>query len=179
MIWRKWLGSNAFRNCPACDIPMFGRDDGLDPSTPGMEFSMQTEMRFDCRGVDWKRVSDTLKQVGMAYYEPDVHKRAFENSHTVVFVYHGDRLIGFGRAISDDAYQAAVYDVAILPEFQGRGIGSAVVRRIMSELPQCNFILYTFPGKEDFYGKLGWRKMKTGMAFFRDAETTARKGFTE
>jgi ribosomal protein S18 acetylase RimI-like enzyme len=140
---------------------------------------MELSMKYDCSEVDWKRVSETLKRVGMGYYEPNVHKRAFENSHTTVFIYHDDQLIGFGRAISDGAYQAAVYDVAIVPEFQGQGIGTTIMRNILSRLPQCNFILYAAPGKEDFYRKLGWRKMKTGMAFFKKAEEMTKKGFTE
>lgn len=136
-------------------------------------------MRFDCSQVDWHIVSETLKRVGMAYNEPEVHKKAFENSQVTVFIFHADQLIGFGRAISDGAYQAAVHDVAVVPELQGQGIGSAIMREILKRLPQCNFILYAAPGKEDFYRKLGWRKMKTGMALFKDAEQKTKKGFTE
>jgi GNAT superfamily N-acetyltransferase len=140
---------------------------------------METEIRFDCAGVNWGRVCETLKRVGMTCHEPEVHKRAFENSQVTVFVYHRDHMIGFGRAISDGAYQAALYDVAVVPEFQGQGIGSMIVSGILDRLPQCNFILYSTPGKEDFYGKLGWRRMKTGMALFRKAEEMAAKGYTE
>jgi hypothetical protein len=61
---------------------------------------MEVDVKQECTGVNWKTVSETLKCVGMAYYEPDVHRRAFEASHTTVLVYHGDRLVGFGRALS-------------------------------------------------------------------------------
>jgi GNAT superfamily N-acetyltransferase len=106
---------------------------------------VETVMRFDCSEVDWNTVSETLKRVGIANYEPDLHKRAFENSQVTVFCYHGDRLIGFGRAISDRAYQAAIYDVAVVPEFQGQDIGKSIVRYILGRLPQCNFVLYASP----------------------------------
>lgn len=140
---------------------------------------MDISIDHDCSRVDWSVVSDTLRQVGMAWYPPEVHQKAFENSHTSVFVYHNGQLIGFGRAISDDAYQAALYDVAILPQFQGQGIGTTIVRTLVSRLPHCNFILYAAPGKENFYRKLGWRKMATGMACFTKAEEMAKRGFTE
>ena len=55
---------------------------------------MEVDVKQDCAWVDWEEVSETLKCVGMAYYEPDVHRKAFEASHTIVFVYHADRLIG-------------------------------------------------------------------------------------
>lgn len=140
---------------------------------------MEIEIRSDYSGVDWKIVSEILKLAGMAYDAPDVHRRAFEASHTTVFAYHNDQLIGFGRAISDGVYQAAVYDVAVLPECQGQGIGTKIMKCILDRLSHCNVILYSSPGKEDFYKTLGLRKMKTGMALFRKAETMAEKGFTE
>jgi len=140
---------------------------------------MEIDIRYDCAGVDWGIVSETLKRVGMAYDEPDVHRRAFEASHTAAFVYHGDRLIGFGRAISDGVYQGAVYDVAIVPEFQKRGIGTILMKKILEKLPGCNVILYAAPEKEGFYEALEFRRMKTGMVRFKNPEKMREKGFTE
>ena len=140
---------------------------------------MEFDLKQDCTGVDWKVVSDTLKRVGMAYYEPDLHKKAFEASHTTVFIYHDDRLIGFGRAISDGVYQAAIYDCAVLPEFQGKGIGKTIMDNILSQVSHCNVILYASPGKEGFYQKQGFRRMKTGMAQFKKSEAMRESGFTE
>ena len=129
--------------------------------------------------MDWKIVSETLKNVGMAYDKPEIHRQAFENSHTTVFIYCGDQLIGFGRAISDGVYQAAVYDVAVIPEFQRKGFGTIIIQNILDRVSQCNVILYTSPGREAFYKTLGLRKMKTGMALFRKVEEMKEKGFTE
>jgi len=140
---------------------------------------MEVSVKQDCCGVDWKTVSETLKCVGMAYHEPEVHRKAFEASHTTVFVYHVDRLIGFGRAISDGVYQAAIYDCAILPEFQRNGIGTTIMNHILSRLSRCNIILYASPGKEGFYQKFGFRKMKTGMVHFKKSEKMKERGFTD
>ncbi|GAB6126030.1 GNAT family N-acetyltransferase [Humidesulfovibrio idahonensis] len=133
----------------------------------------------DCSLTDWAQVADVLKRVGMAHFAPDAHRRAFTASHTTVFVYDDAQLAGFGRAISDGVYQAAIYDVAVVPEFQGRGVGRLIVQTILDALPGCNVILYASPGKEDFYRKLGFRVMKTGMAAFVKADAMAEKGFTE
>ncbi len=140
---------------------------------------MNLHVRFECSGVDWKTVAETLKRVGMAYHDPDIHRKAFENSHTSVFVYDGDQLVGFGRAISDDAYQAAVYDMAVVPEYQGQGIGASIMDHILNRLPHCNIILYAAIGKEPFYEKMGLRRMKTGMARFKQAAEMQKRGFTE
>lgn len=140
---------------------------------------MDIDIKFDCSGVDWQFVADTLKDVGMGHHEPNLHKKAFENSYVTVFVYHGNRMIGFGRAISDGAYQAAIYDVAVNPDFQRKGLGNIILKNILSKLPSCNIILYASPGKEGFYTKNDFRKMKTGMAQFTNAEKMIKKGFTD
>jgi ribosomal protein S18 acetylase RimI-like enzyme len=140
---------------------------------------MQLDVKKDCVGVNWKMLSEILKHVGMAFYEPDVHRKAFEASFATIFIYNAGQLIGFGRAISDGIYQAAVYDCAVIPEFQGKGVGKILINNLLSQLSHCNVILYASPGKEGFYQTHGFRKMKTGMALFRKAEEMKGKGFTE
>ena len=140
---------------------------------------VETEIKYDGSGVDWKEISETLRRVGMSYGDPDSHRKAFENSHTTVFAYRGDQLIGFGRAISDGVCQAAIYDVAVVPEFQKKGVGTAIIKHILARIAHCNVILYASPGKEGFYKTLGMRKMKTGMARFIKAEEKKERGFTE
>ena len=140
---------------------------------------MKMKIQYNCINVDWNYVSEILKKVGMTYFDGEVHKKAFENSHTVVFAFDDDKLIGFGRAISDGTYQAAIYDVAVLPEYQGKKVGATIVNSILKCIPQCNFILYASPGKEIFYEKLGFKKMKTGMALFLNKETMQMKSFIE
>lgn len=140
---------------------------------------IEITVKNDCVGVDWQTVSDTLKSVGMAFYEPERHKAAFEVSHIKVFLYNADELIGFGRAISDGAYQAAIYDCAVTAEYQGKGIGRMIMENILSKLHDCNVILYASPGKEGFYQKFCFRKMRTGMAKFMKSESMRERGFTE
>jgi GNAT superfamily N-acetyltransferase len=140
---------------------------------------MNIRLQFNTANIDWNLVSEILQKVEMASYSAEKHKLAFNNSHTVVFAFDGDNLIGFGRAISDGAYQAAIYDVAIMPDYQGKGIGKTIIRSIIKNNPNCNFILYAAPGKEPFYEKEKFRRLKTGMALFTNIEKMKEKGFTE
>lgn len=139
---------------------------------------MDFKIKNSCLNIDWNYVSQTLRKVGMANFAAEIHQKAFENSHTVVFVFDKEKLIGFGRAISDGVYQAALYDIAVLPEYQGKGIGRMIVTNIVKSLPICNFILYAAPGKEKFYERLNFRKMNTGMALFQKDSDMKEKGFT-
>lgn len=140
---------------------------------------MNLRIEYNCKNINWDLVSEILKKGEMAYFPGEVHKKAFENSHTVAFVFDENKLIGFGRAISDGVYQAAIYDVAVLPEYHGKGIGKEIVNNIIKCIPSCNFILYASPGKEAFYEKLNFKKMNTAMALFINAEKVRDKGITE
>ena len=94
-----------------------------------------------------------------------------------VFAWDDGRLVGFGRVISDGVYQAAVYDMAVIPEYQRQGIGTMIMQNILNKISNCNIILYAAIGKEGFYSTLDFRKMKTGMALFRNPELMMKKGF--
>jgi GNAT superfamily N-acetyltransferase len=140
---------------------------------------MNIRLQYNTSEIDWELIPSILKAVGMSFHDGKIHKIAFEKSHFVVFVFRDEQLIGFGRALSDGVYQAAIYDVAVLPEFQGNGIGKLIVNSIVENCPGCNFILYASPGKEKFYERFKFRKMKTGMALYTDIEKMKQKGFTE
>ena len=140
---------------------------------------MKLSIKTECSGVNWQAVADTLRSVGMACRDPEKHRRAFEASYATIFIYSSDTLVGFGRAISDGVYQAAVYDCAVAVDFQGKGIGRMIMDNLLSRLQDCNVILYASPGKEGFYQKHGFRVMKTGMARFLHSEFMQLRGFTE
>ena len=129
---------------------------------------MELIYQNDCSNIEWERIPELLNKVGMSFVDTDKHRISFENSYAVVFVFDEKKMIGVGRSISDGVRQTALYDIAIDPTYQGYGIGRKVVDILLDATPDCNFILYASPGKEDFYRKLGFKKMKTGMMIFSD-----------
>lgn len=131
---------------------------------------MNIRYQDNCQNIPWKRIPALLEDVGMSFTDTESHRISFENSFSVLFVFDDDKLIGFGRLISDGVRQSAIYDIAIDPKYQGHGIGRKIVEGLMNTTPTCNFILYASPGKEAFYRKLGFKKMKTGMALFSTPE---------
>lgn len=132
-----------------------------------------------CQNIDWQAVSHLLAAAGLSVQSNDLRKKAFENSYCTVFVFHNDLLVGVGRALSDGAYQAAVYDIAVLPAYQGQKIGKLIMDELHKELECCNIILYARPGKESFYHKFGYSRMLTGMAKFGNESVMRAKGFIE
>ncbi|MDU5110773.1 MAG: GNAT family N-acetyltransferase [Clostridium sp.] len=138
---------------------------------------MNLKIQTNCENINWDEVRNIIKTVGMTYVDTEIHRKSFENSEIVIFIFDNDKLIGFGRAISDGIRQASIYDVAVLPEYQGKSIGKLILENIVNKLPSCNFILYASPGKEGFYESLGFGKLSTGMGLFGDMERMKNRGF--
>ena len=55
------------------------------------------------------------------------------NSWFSVVVRFENRLVGMGRIVSDGGTVYLISDVAVEPEHQGRGLGKAMVRRLVEE----------------------------------------------
>ncbi|GIO66552.1 GNAT family N-acetyltransferase [Paenibacillus cookii] len=140
---------------------------------------MELSIHNNCQGRDWGRVAQIMSHFGLSGAPPEDHKRAFENSYAVTFLYDGEILIGFGRAISDGVGQAAIYNIAVAPEYHGQGLGRLIIEDLLKHVSHCNVVLYTHPDKVEFYKHLGFRRMKTGMALYRDPDMLQEMGFIE
>lgn len=140
---------------------------------------MQISIQRDCGGIDWNELAAVIGEAGLAPHPPQVFRTAFQNSYAVVFVSDGQRLVGCGRSLSDGVFQTALYDVALLPQYQGLGLGRKILQELLQNLPDCNVILYASPGKELFYEHFGFRRLKTGMGLFTNAKAMQEKGMLE
>jgi ribosomal protein S18 acetylase RimI-like enzyme len=111
--------------------------------------------------------------------DPEKLETAFRNSLLRVFAFHGSKLVGAGRALSDGVWRAVIYDIAVLPEHQGKGIGSMIIRHLIDAAKVDVIMLYAVPGKSEFYRRFGFRKMMTAMAIMPNEEEARRRGLIE
>ena len=92
-------------------------------------------------------------------------EKALENGLFTVSAYHEEKLIGMGRLVGDGSMYWYIQDVAVLPEYQRKGIGSAIVERLISHsqgsltAPWASIGLTARKGKEPFYEKLGFTRL--------------------
>jgi len=131
----------------------------------------------DCSVIDWLVAAEVFRLAPLGSRDPQKLKKSFENSFMTVFAFDRERLVGLGRAISDGVDQAAIYDVVVLPEYQGRGTGRMIMDKIISSLPVENIILYAVPGKEGFYKKCGFHFMNTAMAQLIPGMSNSEAGY--
>lgn len=86
-------------------------------------------------------------------------RAAFDASWYVASAYDDGRLVGTGRVVSDGLVHAMVYDLIVLPEFQGMGIGAALLDRLVRRCTQSrirDIQLFCARGKRPFYEKRGF-----------------------
>jgi ribosomal protein S18 acetylase RimI-like enzyme len=135
---------------------------------------------FDESSIDWIELSQLYRIAPLGDKKPDDLKRAFSNSMYKCFVREGDVLVGAGRAVADGIDCSYLCDVAVHPDFQGRGLGKAIIIRLKEmSAGHRKIILYANPGKEGFYRKLGFLRMRTAMAIFRDQDRAIKEGLVE
>jgi ribosomal protein S18 acetylase RimI-like enzyme len=135
---------------------------------------------FDQSSIDWVELSTLYRIAPLGDKKPDDLKLAFSNSLYKCFVRDDGVLVGAGRALADGVDCAYLCDVAIHPDFQGRGLGKAIIARLKEmSAGHRKVILYANPGKEGFYKKLGFMRMRTAMAIFKDQDRAIREGLVD
>jgi len=128
-------------------------------------------------GVDWNALENLYRLAPLGNKNAKDLETVFTNSRFRCFVYETGSLVAAGRALADGADASYICDVAVLPSHQGTGLGKQIVRRLV-ELSKDHkkIILYSVPGKEGFYRKLGFLRMLTAMAIFENPAKAIERG---
>ena len=101
--------------------------------------------------------------VGWGAIKENRAKTGLENSAFIITAHLGESTIGMARVISDGGYVAYIADVVVHPDYQGQGIGRAMmtqVEKYIDSLLEEDHLIYSCllaaKGKEEFYNKFGF-----------------------
>ena len=109
-----------------------------------------------------RQLSGLYQAVDMRVRRPAEMARAIRFSDLSIAAFAGERLIGFGRMISDRSYYGALWDIAVHPSQQGRGVGRLIVRRLLERARRRRLVivgLFTAAENDRFYENLAFRKL--------------------
>lgn len=81
----------------------------------------------------------------------------FINSTFVFSAWVEERLVGCVRVLSDLHFRSIIYDLAVLPEFQNKGIGKELVQRCINACEDSEWLVETDKAK-GFYEKMGFKE---------------------
>ena len=138
---------------------------------------MEFEWTYSLENVDWDELSNLYLIAPLGQKSPSGLKVSFSNSMFKCFVYESGKLVAAGRALADGVDCSYICDVAVHPEYQGKGLGKQLVRKLIEfSKNHRKIILYAAVGKEPFYRILGFKRMATAMAIFQDQAQALRNG---
>lgn len=141
---------------------------------------MNFDWRTSSENLDWEELSTLYRIAPLGEKPAERLKIAFANSMYQSFVYHNGKLAAAGRCLADGVDCAYLCDIAVHPDYQGAGLGKALVARLLDNVRGYKkVILYAAAGKEPFYKKFGFRRMTTAMAIFQDEERAIKNGVLE
>jgi len=122
------------------------------------------EYRSDCDSLTAPALEDLFRAAGLGGRVGDKILRAFRNSDLVSFAYIDGRPVGACRCITDGEYHALVYDVAVLPQYQRRGIGRELLSRLLARVSVWRVMLVADKEVQGFYREFGFAPYDDVMA---------------
>lgn len=86
-----------------------------------------------------------------------------DHANLTASAWYEEKLIGIARCWTDYAYVTYLSDLAVNEDFQGKGIGTELIRSVQSQiLPSCRILLFAAPTANDYYPKLGFESNTRG-----------------
>ncbi|MDR7317742.1 MULTISPECIES: GNAT family N-acetyltransferase [Brevibacillus] len=106
--------------------------------------------------------------VGWGKYHAEMAEKSLANSLYCLVVQSEGNAVGMGRIVGDGAMYFYIQDVAVLPEYQGKGIGKQITDKLLAYIQNTcagpAFVgLFAAQGKEEFYQRFGFMDHSPGM----------------
>lgn len=96
-------------------------------------------------GLGARRPVDDLERIA----------KMLNNSNLIFTARDGALLVGVARCVTDFVYCTYLSDLAVDQAYQGKGIGTELIRRTKLETPRAKLILISAPAAVQYYLKIG------------------------
>ncbi len=146
------------------DLPPQDKDQSANYLAEAPSQNQEARILFSTeRDIDLYELEELCDAVGWARRPIRKVRKAIQHSFLVVCMWEVKgvrrRLIGFSRATSDHAFNATIWDVVVHPDYQGKGLGKALMKQLIKKLRSediSNVTLFADPQVVDFYRNLGF-----------------------
>ena len=139
---------------------------------------MAVHWAHSIESVDWNEMSELYRIAPLGTKSGEWLKTAYSNSMFKCLAFEGDRIVAAGRAVADGVDCSYLCDIVVHPSHQGSGLGKELIQKLIGlSKGHRKIILYAVPGKEPFYRKFGFLRMKTAMAIFPNQQEQLERGY--
>lgn len=121
-----------------------------------MEITYQTRKDLPCDQLYHLFYAVGWSEKDISQNQLDNFNIGFLHSTLVYSAWDGAKLVGCIRVLSDQIFRSIIYDLAILPEYQGKEIGTELVKRCLETYPKSEWLVGTETAS-GFYQKLGFQ----------------------
>jgi predicted N-acetyltransferase YhbS len=97
-------------------------------------------------------------------------RRMMENASRTVVAFENNRVVGFARALCDEASNGYIGTVAVAVDFRRKGVGRELVERLVGDDAGVTWVLRAGRGSEKFWKKMGFNFSETAMEKTRAAK---------
>jgi len=157
-FWKNLFTTSESSTANTAAMDLYSPNGNIDPYDANVRIYFSTD-----RDIDLYELEELCDAVGWARRPLRKVKKAIEYSFLVVSMWevrgNRRRLIGFARSTSDHAFNATIWDVVVLPKYQGKGLGKALMDYTIKKLRRediSNITLFADPQVVDFYRLLGF-----------------------
>ena len=123
-------------------------------------------MRYEYNtSVPANAIANLRESVGWNRMEAEYGNSLF-TSYYHIAVFDDTRLIGYIDSVSNGVTDAYIQDLMVHPDFQGQGIGTELMRRMIAALKERHIYMISVLFEESlsgFYQKFGFTTMLSGQ----------------
>ena len=103
------------------------------------------------------------EKVGWGTRDESLVEEALTNTLYSICAYENNKIVGYGRLIGDKTIFLYVQDVMVVPEYQGKAVGTGIMNQIVDKMkqlkkhsPTLRVYLGASKGREEFYQRFGF-----------------------
>jgi len=88
-------------------------------------------------------------------------KHCLASSDVIVSLWSNNKILGFGRALSDGTYRSVLWDIVIDYNHQGKGYGKQIVSTLLEskKIKQSEKVYLMTSNQKDFYCQIGFKEV--------------------
>ena len=107
-----------------------------------------------------QEIIDLYQSVGWTNYTscPEMLEEAYKNSLCILGAFEKEKLIGVVRVVGDGISIVFVQDILVLPKYQRKGVGSALMRAVLEKYAsvyQVELLTDSTEKSKAFYSSVG------------------------